>query len=126
MDLQPDEALESTKRERTAQFQMRTLSQIPMVGSFTLARNATAEDREGGVMSIREDLRSWSQDHHLQGNPDGTVFVGIPEIRDLAHRFWTSSAAVSRAVNQIAREYHLTKIKACNGDLGYEIRKEWF
>lgn len=60
------------------------------------------------------------------GNPDGTVFIGLPELRDLARRFWTSVAAVSRVVNAIAHEHNVPRIKASDGTPGFELRKEWF
>ncbi len=77
-------------------------------------------------MSLRDDLRAWAREPRSFGNPDGTVFIGLPEIRDLAKRLWTSPAAVSRAVNQIVREHDIPPKQACDGEIGHVIRKEWF
>jgi hypothetical protein len=75
-------------------------------------------------MNLRSSIREWV--NHMRGNPDGTVFIGAPELRALAHQLWTTPSSVSRAVNRIVREHRLDRVRAIDGTLGYEIRKEWF
>lgn len=76
------------------------------------------------AVRVRNHLRDLVFNRAI-GNPDGSVFVGPPEIRDLAKTLWTTPAAVSRVINKIARERRLKKVKAIDGVLGYEIRKDW-
>jgi len=64
---------------------------------------------------------------HLKGRkPDETIFIGRPEIADLARKCWTSKSGVSQIVTPIFREYRFKENKAISGILGYEIPKEWF
>lgn len=53
-------------------------------------------------------------------NDNGTVFIGPPEIRDLARRVWRTPATVNRILNVVGR-VHGKRIVAVDGTKGFEI-----
>ncbi len=76
------------------------------------------------ISTLRGSIRWWV--NRVNGNPDGTVFIGRSEIQDLATKCWTTPSAVGRAINRVVSG-RLEKTKAIrDGGLGYQIPRGWF
>lgn len=74
-------------------------------------------------MSLRKGIRELIQG--VTGNPDRTVFIGQPEIRDIARKCSATPRAVERVIERVVNK-RLGKIKAIDNEVGYQIPRDWF
>jgi hypothetical protein len=61
------------------------------------------------------------------GDWDDEIFIGAPEIADLARRCRTSRSAVDTVIHRIVQEHGLSRIRAeVDGEPGYMIPRKYF